>query len=313
VALVRRAGLPACLTIVAVDLKPYNLIHGKNAELRSMTEATLRDTVLRIGEDANASAIAVAAYDFGHHTTWSLNAARWFHAASTIKVPVLLGVYAAIEQHRFEPYSRVHVRNRFLGVADGRPYRVAPERDANAGVHAAIGRMLTVHELAEHMIVTSSNLATNLLLDLVGIDAARAALGRLHLGGIDLQRGVEDEVAWEAGINNRVTAAGLLDALRLIEEGKAISAEASKAMLDILHQQRFRSGIPAGLPDDARVAHKTGEISTVAHDAGIVYLEGRDPYVVVILTEWAPDVNGRQETIARISRAVYEYMMGAAA
>jgi beta-lactamase class A len=277
-----------------------------------MTEATLRDTVLRIGEEANASAIAVAAYDFEHHTTWSLNPARWFHAASTIKVPVLLAVYEAMEQHRFEPFSRVHVRNRFLGVVDGGPFRVVLERDANAAVHAARGRMLTVHELAEHMIVTSSNLATNLLLDLVGVEAARAALARLHLGGIDLQRGVEDEAAWAAGINNRVTAAGLCDAMRLIEEGKAISPEASRAMLDILHQQRFRSGIPAGLPEEARVAHKTGEISTVAHDAGIVYLDGRDAYVVVILTEWAPEVGGRQETIAGISRAVYEYMTGQA-
>ena len=275
-----------------------------------MTEATLRDTILRIGEDARASAVAVAVYDFEHHTTWSINPARWFHAASTIKVPVLLGVYDAIEQHRFDPISRVHVRNRFISVVDGRPYRVPRSSDATAEVQAAIGRMLTVHELAEHMIVTSSNLATNLLLDLVGIEAARASLARLHVSGIDLRRGVEDESAWEAGINNRVTAAGLCETLRLVEEGKAISADASKAMLDILHQQRFRSGIPAGLPEDARVAHKTGEISTVAHDAGIVYLDGRDAYVVVILTEWAPDVNARQETIARISRAVYEYMTG---
>lgn len=276
----------------------------------SMAEATLRDTVLAIGEEAGASAIAVAAYDFEHHTAWSLNPHRWFHAASTIKVPVLLAVYEAIEQHRFEAHSRVHVRNRFLSAVDGKPFRVPPGRDANADVHAAIGRMLTVHELAEHMIVTSSNLATNLLVDLVGIEAARAALARLHVSGIDLQRGVEDELAWEQGLNNRVTAAGLCNALRLIEEGKAISPEASQAMLDILHQQRFRSGIPAGLPEDARVANKTGEISTIAHDAGIVYLDGRDAYVVVILTEWAPEVEGRQETIARISRAVYEYMTG---
>lgn len=273
-----------------------------------MTDAELRDTVLGIGEEASASAVAVAAYDFEHHTAWSLNSARWFHAASTIKVPVLLAVYDAIEQHRFEAHSRVQVRNRFLGAVDGRPYRVSQGNDSNADVHAAIGRMLTVHELAEHMIVTSSNLATNLLLDLVGVEAAQASLARLHLGGIDLQRGVDDEAAWEAGINNRVTAAGLCDAMRLIEEGKAISPEASRAMLDILHQQRFRSGIPAGLPEDARVAHKTGEISTIAHDAGIVYLDGRDAYVVVILTEWPAEVNGRQETIARISRAVYEYM-----
>ena len=276
-----------------------------------MSEAMLRDTVLQIGQEAHATAVAVAAYDFEHHTTWSLNPSRWFHAASTIKVPVLLAVYEAIALGRLVPQSRVHVRNRFYSMVGGRPFRVSGESDANAAVHAALGRMLTVQQLSEHMIATSSNLATNLLLDLVGVEEARACLTRLHLGGIDLRRGVDDEAAWEAGLNNRVTAAGLCDAMRMIEEGKAISPEASKAMLDILHQQRFRSGIPAGLPEDARVAHKTGEISTVAHDAGIVYLNGRDAYVVVILTEWAPDVVGaRQETIARISRAVYEYMTG---
>jgi len=275
-----------------------------------MTEATLRDTVLEIGAQARASAVAVAAYDFEHHTTWSLHPHRWFHAASTIKVPVLLAVYEAMAQGRFEPHSRVHVRNRFRSMVDGRPFRVPQGSDANSEVHWAIGRMLTVHELAEHMIVTSSNLATNLLLDLVGVEEARASLSRLHLGGIDLQRGVEDEAAWEAGINNRVTAAGLCDAMRLIEEGQAVSAQASEAMLDILHRQRFRSGIPAGLPEDARVAHKTGEISTIAHDAGIVYIGERDAYVVVILTEWEPGVGGRQEAIARISRAVYESMVG---
>ena len=96
-----------------------------------MTQPTLRDTILAIGEDARASAVAVAAYDFAHHTTWSLNAHRWFHAASTIKVPVLLAVYEAIAQGRFEPQSRVHVRNRFLSVVDGRPFRVPQGRDAN--------------------------------------------------------------------------------------------------------------------------------------------------------------------------------------
>jgi beta-lactamase class A len=275
-----------------------------------MREATLRDTIRRIGEEAGASAIAVAAYDFEHHTIWSLNSDRWFHAASTIKVPVLLAVYDAIEHKRLETYSRVHVRNRFLSVVDGTPFRVSPNRDANADVHGALGKMMTVRELAEHMIVTSSNLATNLLLDVVGIEAARATMTRLNLSGIDLQRGVEDEAAWEAGINNRVTATGLCSAMRLIEEGNAISKEASAAMLDILHKQKFKSGIPAGLPDDARVAHKTGEMSTAAHDAAIVYLDGRDAYVVVILTEWAEGGEGRQRAIAKISRAVYEYMTG---
>jgi beta-lactamase class A len=275
-----------------------------------MTEANLRDTIRSLADEAGATAVAVAVHDFEHEMSWRLNGDRWFHAASTIKVPVLLGVFDAIDEGRLQPYSRIHIRNRFLSVADGSPFRVESGRDANAEVHAALGKMLTVRELAEHMIVTSSNLATNLLLDVVGVDAARRTLSRLGLNGIELHRGVEDEAAWAQGLNNRITADGLCAALRAIEERRAISDHASQAMLDILHQQRFRSGIPAGLPDDARVAHKTGEMSTAAHDGGVVYLEGRKPYVVVILTEWEPETDGRRKLIARISRAVYRHVTG---
>jgi beta-lactamase class A len=268
----------------------------------------LRRRIVDLGTEAGAEALAVAFYDYAHKTGWSYHADRWFHAASTIKVPVLLGAFAAIDQGRLQPYSRVHVRNRFLSVADGQPYRVDPGRDSNADVHAAIGKTMQIRELARHMIVTSSNLATNLLIEILGLDEIQSALRDLGLHGIELRRGVEDLAAWEIGINNRVTATGLLSALRVLADERQFSADACRAMMDILHAQEFRGGIPAGLPDHARVAHKTGEISTVAHDAGIVYLPDREPYVVVILTEWKPEVSGRSATIARVSRAVYEYV-----
>jgi beta-lactamase class A len=274
-----------------------------------MTHRNLRAEVLRIASESGARGVGVAWFDYEHRVGWSVHGEEWFHAASTIKVPVLLGVYAAIESGRLQPHSRVHVRNRFLSVVSGRPYRVDSERDANAAVHASIGKTMKVAELARHMIVTSSNLATNLLVDLVGIDDIRGTLRGLSLPGIELLRGVEDEEAWKAGINNRVTAVGLVSALRLIEEGRAVSESASREMLEILHQQEFRSGIPAGLPDEARVANKTGEMSTVAHDAGLVYLPDRQPYVLAILTEWDAAASGsRRRAIADISRAVFEYV-----
>lgn len=269
----------------------------------------MRRQITDIAADARAEAVAVAFSDFRHDTEWSLQGERWFHAASTIKVPVLLGVFGAIEAGRFTEYSRVHIRNRFYSVVDHSPFRIDDGRDATPEVHAAIGKTMQVRELARHMIVTSSNLATNLLIELVGVEEVRKTLSDLGLShSIDFQRGVEDNIAWEKGINNRVTADGLLRALRMIAEERAISEDASRHMLDILHGQEFKRGIPAGLPVDARVAHKTGEISTVAHDAGIVYLPDRDPYVVVILTEWEASASGRQDTIARISRAIYEHV-----
>jgi beta-lactamase class A len=263
-----------------------------------------------IGAEAGAERIAVAFHDYREGAGWAHHADDGFHAASTIKVPVLLGVFAAIEQGDLRPESRVHVRNRFLSAADGHPYRIDTARDANAEVHAALGHTLQVRELARHMIVTSSNLATNLLIDLVGLDEIQRALRRFGLQGIELLRGVEDMAAFERGMNNRVTASGLVKALRVLVEDEHFTEGLRQEMLDILHAQSFRSGIPAGLPEEARVANKTGEISTVAHDAGIVFLPDREPYVLVILSEWKPDVSGRREAIARISRAVYEALTG---
>jgi beta-lactamase class A len=272
--------------------------------------SSLRDRLEELEERSRARALAVAVHDLETGQEFRYRADRWFHAASTIKVAVLLGVFAAIHRGRLIPQSRLHVRNRFRSAYDGRAFRVLSERDADSEVQAAIGKTMRLIELARHMIVRSSNLATNLLLDFLGISFLQGVIEDHHLAGIDLRRGVEDELAFEHGINNRVTADGLVQLLRLIAEERAFTPELSRAMLDILHDQEFRSGIPAGLPAVARVAHKTGEISTIAHDAGIVYLPKRKPYVVAILTEWEPEATGRSPTIAAASYMIYEHLTG---
>jgi len=270
----------------------------------------LRLRLDEIERTAGARSLAVAVYDTETHSRFRRHADRWFHAASTIKVAILLGVYAAIYRGWLLPHSRLHVRNRFASAVDGEIFHVSAERDANGEVQASIGKMLRISDLSLHMIATSSNLATNLLLDLVGLETVQRALDELGIDGIDIRRGVEDERAFEQGINNRVTADGLVQLLRTVAEGRAFSEELSAEMLDILHAQEFRNGIPARLPPAVRVAHKTGDISTVAHDAGVVYPPGRKPYVIAILTEWAPDATRRSAAIAAASRAVYELLAG---
>jgi beta-lactamase class A len=270
----------------------------------------LRSRFAELEDKSKARAIAIALDDLETGAQFHYHADRWFHAASTIKVAILLGVYGAIYRGDLLPQSRVHVRNRFLSAYDGTPYRVSVDRDANSVVHREIGRTLRVSELAEHMIASSSNLATNLLLDLVGLDVLQRTLDGFGIQGIDLRRGVEDELAFEHGINNRVTANGLVSLLRLIGEGRAFNAELSHDMLEVLHAQQFKSGIPAGLPREARVAHKTGDISTIAHDAGLVYLPDRKPYALAVLTEWEPSTQGRSATIAAASYLAYAALTG---
>src|SRR5438270_6823160 len=273
------------------------------------SESALKRDIEKIATESGAKAIAVALHDFETGFELHYQADRWFHAASTIKVPILLGVFAAIDRGDLLPHSRVHVRNRFLSVVEDIPFRVESGRDANSAVHNAIGKMMRVDELAYHMITTSSNLATNLLLGVIGPQSVNQTLKELGVdGGIELHRGVEDELAFEKGINNVVTANGLLRILVMLSEGKAFSPALSRRMMDILHGQEFNQGIPARLPKGTRVAHKTGEISTVAHDAGVVYLPKRKPYSLVILTEWDPATSGRSRTIAAISHTIYELL-----
>ena len=274
---------------------------------------TLESRIEEIASEAGSDGLAVSFYDYETGLQWSQRGDRWFHAASTIKVAVLLALYGAVDAGRFTLDSRLHVRNRFLSLVDRTPFRVSPGRDADKAVHAAIGKTMRIGDLARHMIVTSSNLATNLLVDLIKVDQAQQMLARHGITGIDLVRGVEDEKAFDANFNNRVTANGLVALFRVIHERRGVLQESAREMLDILSQQEFRSGIPAGLPPDvrssARIANKTGEISSAAHDAGIVFLPERAPYVLAVLTESGVTPERRMERIARVSSVVYEWLV----
>ena len=261
---------------------------------------------------------AAALYDYQTRTTWAFDPERWFHAASTIKIAVLACLYAELEPRELTPFHRLHVRNRFFSVVDGTAYRISPTRDANSEVHAETGRTMRIGDLARHMIATSSNLATNVLVDYVGIDRIRSRLAEYGLDtGIDFERGVEDDRAFEAGVVNRVTASGLVRLLRLIYENGFSAPAGTAEMIESLCAQQFNSGIPAGLPPAvraaAKVAHKTGEISTVTHDAGLVLLPGRPPYAIAVLTETPEDASGRFERIARLSGLAYEAVAAAGA
>jgi beta-lactamase class A len=273
------------------------------------SEVSLYRNVLKIKQDHGLENLGISFYDAETTIQWSYNADYYFHAASTMKLAVLLGVFRQVERGELTLDAAVHVRNRFTSIVNREPFMLDLGRDADPDVYGHLGKTLTVRELAYWMITKSSNLATNLLVDIIGIEVIQKALDELDIGGIRVLRGVEDQAAFDAGLNNEVTATGLLKLLRLIAEGKAYSQHACDEMLKILLKQQYRSGIPAGLPKAARVAHKTGNISTVHHDAGIVYLEGRKPYVLVILTQFATE-GGRGTAVADVSRDIFNTLAG---
>ena len=280
-----------------------------------MNDARFADLTAALEEVSAAVPAAAALFDYQTGQSWSFKGDRWFHAASTIKIAVLACTFTTLQQRDLTASHQLPVRNHFSRAADGSPYQTLAARDSDAETYAAIDRTMRIDDLARRMIAVSSNLATNVLLDFVGVARARQILAGAGVTGIDLVRGVEDDRAFAAGISNQVTAAGLVGLLRAILEGRFGGNASTDEMLDILCSQTFNRGIPAGLPPairtSARIAHKTGEISTVTHDAGVVFLPCRPPYALAVLTGTGPDAPDRYELIARISRQAFDCIVSA--
>lgn len=253
--------------------------------------------------------VAVSYRDLSSRDSLDVNAAVEFHAASTMKIPVMLEVMRAVEGGRLQLDQGVVVVNRFQSIVDGSAYELEMRDDSDSSMYAMIGRAVPVRELLERMIVRSSNLATNTLISLVGADRAQAtahALGATHMR---VRRGVEDGKAFAAGLNNTTTSADLAVLLARIERHEALSAESARLMKGILLRQELNDEIPAGLPPGTPVAHKTGAITGHLHDAAIVYPPGRAPYVLVVLTRHIAEEATARRLIADMSRLVWTHAL----
>lgn len=255
---------------------------------------------------SGAEVVGVAVYDLESKRTLFINERASLHAASTMKLPVMMEIFRRVKEKKLRLDEPVLVKNQFFSIVDGSEYRLSKADDSDEEVYRRIGQTMTIAELMEHMITWSSNLATNLLIERVSPDSIMALMKSLGASDIQVLRGVEDTKAFQAGKNNTTTAYDLLLLLRAIAEKKFLNDRACEAMLNILSAQHFNGGIPAGLPRSTRVAHKTGSITKHNHDAAIVFPPGRKPYVIVVLTRGIASEKQSSKLIADISRAVWQ-------
>ena len=239
--------------------------------------------------------------------TIAIDADSVFHAASTMKIAVMIQLYREVDAGELSLSQKVVVHNQFASIVDGTPYQLDAKDDADSGLYAMGGQAVSLRELMVRMIQRSSNFATNTVIALVGasrVDSTAHALGATRMRVL---RGVEDGKAFAAGLNNVTSARDLAALLLAIYDHRAASAADCADMLDVLMGQAFNTEIPAGLPPGTRVAHKTGQITGVLHDAAIVYPNDRSPYVLVVLTRGIPDEHAAQSLITRISRTIYTH------
>jgi len=260
----------------------------------------------RLAEEEGTYAVAVR--DLSSSREILLEDREVFHAASTMKTPVMIEVFRQAAAGRFRLTDSLEVRNEFKSIVDGSPYSMDIGEDSDDSMYSLLGKRATVRVLVVQMITVSSNLATNLLIDLVGPDSVTSTMRGLGARDINVLRGVEDNKAFEKGLNNTTTAYDLMVIMAAIAQGRAGDSASSAEMLEILSQQKFRNKIPSLLPEGTRVAHKTGSITGVEHDSGIVYLPDGQSFVIVLLSKQIGDVERTQRAFGEVSRMVYDEM-----
>lgn len=236
-----------------------------------------------------------------------LEADRSFHAASTMKVPVMVEFFRQVDAGKLSLDQPIPLVNQFSSIVDGSPYALDATEDEDRALYERVGKPVPARELVGRMITRSSNLATNTVISLVDAQRVTQTLRTLGARQMTVLRGVEDDKAYQKGLSNSATARDLATLLAAIEQGKAASASSTQAMRSILLAQELNDEIPAGLPPGTRVAHKTGQITAILHDAAIVYPSGQAPYILVVLTGGIPDDKVARALIVDLSRMVYAH------
>jgi beta-lactamase class A len=297
--IIRAVLLP--LPILAALIAPFSA----SAQDRKLiaAESAIQKQIASSGAD-----VAVYFRSLDGTAQWSSRADEPFHAASTMKIPVMIELFHQVQQGKLKLDDSLVIRNEFHSIVDGSIYKLNAEDDSESTLYRSEGQTRTLRQLCDLMITVSSNFATNLIIEKLGVENIRATVHQLGAdgmpNGMNVLRGVEDSKAFEKGLNNTTTATGLGVLLQAVADGKAVDPESSRQMIEILEQQKFNEGIPAGLPPGILVAHKTGEISKIHHDAAIVY--AKRPYVLVILVRGLAQIKDSSALMAAISREFYQ-------
>lgn len=251
--------------------------------------------------------VAVAYQNLSNHDVLFINEKEMMHAASTMKVPVMIEVFKQADEGKIDLRDSLLVKNEFRSIVDSSLYSMDIGEDSDESIYNRIGQKMSVYDLTYQMITVSSNLATNLLIDLVGANNVMQTMAEIGAHNIRVLRGVEDMKAYQAGLNNTTNAYDLMLIISAIAKKTIVTPAACDQMLEILSQQKFREKIPGLLPADVRVANKTGSITAIDHDCAIVYPPDGNPYVLIVLTKGIEDHEQAHKLIARISKIIYEF------
>jgi beta-lactamase class A len=265
----------------------------------------LSDELKQLIENSGVE-VGFAAHQLGSGREILINPDLSVHPASTFKLCVMMEIFHQARHGLFSLDNLMLVKNEFASLVDGSPYSLSAEDDSETDLYKRTGRLFSIRELVHRMITVSSNLATNILIERVTPERTTDFMHQLGADGLIVRRGVEDDKAFRIGLNNAATARGFMNLLKKLAKREAVTPGDSDAMIEILSHQQFNEMIPAQLPSDVRVAHKTGWTGKYYHDVGIVYPPVGNAFVLVIMTNGFEKKAEAHSFVATLAMMVYD-------
>lgn len=273
------------------------------------TTGMRREIAAVLSQQPQAS-FAIAFRDLSTGVSFFVNEHASFHAASTMKTPVLIEAFKLIAEHKLSLQEPILIHLDFMSIADSSRYILDSTSDSEREMYGLAGQRLPLRLLLYKMITESSNLATNLVIERIGAKNVMETMREMGAREIQVLRGVEDNKAFEKGMNNTTTAYDLMLLFDKLALGKAVDAASCEAMIAILKDQHFKESIGGKLPADVQVASKSGWITGVCHDSGIVFLPDGRKYVLVLLSKGVTDEGMAHDLLATVSRIIYDHVVG---
>lgn len=268
----------------------------------------LEERILKILKTEKGD-FAIAFKNLSDGKTILINENEEFHAASTMKTPVMIEAFKKNHEGIISLDDYIEIKNEFKSIVDGSLFKLSSFDDSDKKTYEKIGSYLSLRELIYDMITISSNLATNLVIDYIGHEDINKTMRDLGAKNINILRGVEDIKAFNEGLSNTTTALDLLKIYDNLALGKVINISLSEEMVDILKKQKYDDIIPKYLPKSIEVAHKDGWINGARHDSGIVFLDDNTKYVLVLLSKNLEDEIKGADLLAKISLEIYNSLL----
>jgi beta-lactamase class A len=269
-------------------------------------EASLRTTIAGSGAEVGLYYRSLAP---GGDSV-SIDADSRMHAASTMKVPVMMRIFLDDQEGIRSLDSQIEITRTFHSIVDGSTFELPEDSDSDTTFYGRVGESVPVRALLDRMITWSSNLATNILIEQVDPRRVTAMLREMGADSMEVLRGVEDLKAFEAGRSNTTTARDLGVVMAAVQGSPRFTERSREEMLAVLERQHFRDNIPAGVPEGTRLANKTGWITAHNHDAAVVFPADAPPYVLAVMVRGIEDQPVAAALVADLSRQVWAFHTG---